>query len=405
MSNGLIIGLIILLAFLIIGSAFFSAAETAYSSVSSSKIEEGVAKGKKSAILIKKHSKKFGWTLATILICNNLLNISASALITFLFTKLMGATGTVTIISTFVMTPIIVIFGEITPKLLAKKYSYGYLSKVVYLMEAFNIILFPITYPLSKIALQSSVTNSEVELKSLINLAKTEGVLDKNEATLASNALDLDSTTVAKVMTKRQNIKYVRYNDEVGTVLKKFEKTGFSRMPVKKDDVFCGVIILKDIFLKDKKAKISEYIVEINYVSQHMLATKALEQMRMLKSHLVLVSNKQDSKRVVGIITIEDIVEELVGEIYDEHDEDVFVREIAHSKWTVIGSAPITELEEVLETDLEVESKDDTIKQWLQSRIKRKIHKGLKYTFKDDITFKVVKNHNNEETIIEVSKK
>lgn len=405
MSSGLAIGLIVLLAILIIFSAFFSAAETAYSSVSKSKINAEAKNGKKSAILINKHYNSFGWTLATILICNNLVNISASALITFLFTKLMGATGTVTIISTFVMTPIIVIFGEITPKLLAKKHSYGYLAKIVYIMEALNIILFPITYPLSKIALQSKVTNSETELKGLISLAKKEGVLDINEATLASKALDLDSTTVARVMTNKKKIISISKGSTVGSALKLFKKHGFSRIPVKSEDGYLGLIILKDIFLAPEKSKIDKFIVEINYVSQHALATRALETMRMMNSHMALVADKQDSKRVVGIITIEDIIEELVGEIYDEHDKRISIREIAHFKWSVVGSASPKELAHELEIDLEIEEEHETVKQWVQSRINRKIKGGLRYTYKDSITFKVVSNKNNEDTIFEVIKK
>ena len=405
MSNGLIIGLIFLLLVLIIFSAFFSAAETAYSSVSYSKVEEKARKGVKSALLIKKHSKKFGWTLATILICNNLVNISSSALITFLFTKLMGATGSVTIISTFVMTPIIVIFGEIFPKLLAKKHSYGYLSKIAYIMEGFNILLFPITYPISKITLQSKITNSETELKSLIRLAKNEGVLDTNEATLASKALDLDSTTVARIMTKRKDVIFVDTNDKVEKVLEKFKESGHSRLPVKENGKFIGLVILKDIFLLAKTKKIKNYIVKIHNISQHILASKALENMRLYKSHMMLVTKNQESNIVVGILTIEDVVEELVGEIYDEHDKELEIREIAHYKWSAKGSTLVSKLEKITELDLEIGEELLTIKQWLQSRINRKIKKGLKYTYKDVLAFKVLSNKNNEDTIFEINKK
>lgn len=405
MSSGLTIGLIVLLAILIIFSAFFSAAETAYSSVSKSKIANEAKKGKRSALLISKHYNSFGWTLATILICNNLVNISASALITFLFTKLLGATGTVTIISTFVMTPIIVIFGEITPKLLAKKHSYSYLKKIAFIMEAFNIILFPITFPLSKIALQSKVTNSETELKGLINLAKKEGVLDNNEATLARKALDLDSTTVSKVMTKRNKVIFIQKGASVSAALSLFKKHGLSRIPVKSEEGFIGLILLKDVFLAGGRETIDKYIIEISSVSQHALATRALETMRMMNSHLALVCDKQDSKRVVGIITIEDIIEELVGEIYDEHDKRETIREIAHYKWTVIGSASVEKLQNELGIELEIDEDNLTVKQWLQSRINRKIKAGLRYIYKDTIVFKIISNKNNEETIIEVNKK
>lgn len=404
-SNGLLIGLISLLLILIVFSAFFSAAETAYSSVSKSKIEIKAKEGKRSALLIKKHHKSFGWTLATILICNNLVNISASALITYLFTQLMGSSGTVAIVSTFVMTPIIVIFGEIAPKLLAKKYAYGYLAKISYIMETFNILLYPITYPMSKIDLQSSVTNSEVELKDLISLAKSEGVLDRNEATLASKALDLDSKTVLKVMTKKKKIISIDSKATVGQALKLFKKHGFSRLPVKNENGFMGLIILKDLFFANSRSKITKYIVDINMVSQHILVSKAMETMRTLKSHLVLVTNKQESNKVVGLLTIEDIIEELVGEIYDEHDIDLSIRQIAHFKWSVVGSEKIKVFEETIGVKLENEDGMETIKQWIQSRINRKISSGLKYSYKNKLSFKIVSNRNGEDTLIEVIKK
>ena len=406
MSNTVLIILIVLLVFLIVFSAFFSAAETAYSSVSKAKIEKEAKSGKKSAILIKKHFNKFGWTLATILICNNLVNISSSALITFLFTKLMGATGTVTIISTFIMTPIIVIFGEIMPKLLAKKHAYGYLSKIAYTMEFFNIILFPFTYPLSKIALQSNITNSEKDLKDLLNIAKSEGVLDIHEATLAKKALDLDSKPVSKVMTKKQAIISLNENDTIEKALLMFKKYGFSRIPVKNNEKYIGLIILKDIFLVgDKTGKVKDHIVEINTVSKHILVTKALEQMRMLKSHMVLVTETQDSHKIAGLLTIEDIVEELVGEIYDEHDADLSIREIAHFKWLALGTILAKDVQEAIGVDLEIVDENDSIKQWLQSRINRKIKKGLKYSYKEHLIFKIISNKNNEETKIEILKK
>ncbi|NQZ65697.1 MAG: HlyC/CorC family transporter [Mycoplasmatales bacterium] len=405
MSTEMLIFLVVFLAILILFSAFFSAAETAYSSVSKSKIETTAKNGKKGAQLIQKHYNSFGWTLATILICNNLVNISASALITLLFSKLLGANGTSTIISTFVMTPIIVIFGEITPKLLAKKYAYSYLMKIAFVMQVFNIIFFPITYPLSKIALNSKVTNSELELKSLISLAKKEGVLGRNEATLASKALDLDSTTVSKVMITKRKIVFIKHDTTVKEALIIFKEYGFSRIPVKKDSKFVGVLILKDIIFSQRNNLVSKYMTDISTVSRHITVSRALEEMRMYKAHMVLVTEKIDSARIVGLLTIEDIMEELVGEIYDEHDEDLKIREIAHFKWIALGTVPILEIEQKIDQVFDKDNDKDNLKQWIQRRINRKIRRGLEYSYKGKIKFKVISNKNKEETIIEIIKK
>lgn len=405
MGAGLLASLIIILSILIFLSAFFSAAETAYSSVSKSKIEIEAKNKKRGAILIKKHYKSFGWTLSTILICNNLVNISASALITFLFTKLLGVSGKATIIATFVITPIIVIFGEIVPKLFAKKNPYKYLIKVSFVMHFFNIILFPITYPLSKIAFNSKITHSEREIKSLIDIAKKEGVLDKHEATLASKALDLDSTSVNKVMVKRKDIIFIDHETTVQDALEIFMREGRSRLPIRKNNEFIGILILKNIFLKPKTDIISNYKTNTVVVSRHIIVSKALEEMRIHKTHMVLVSEKINSTKIVGLLTIEDIIEELVGEIYDEHDKDLKITEIAHFKWIAIGSAKMSELEKNINLSFENINTSENIKYWLQSRINRKIKKGLIYIYKDKIKFKVISNKNKEETIIEISKK
>lgn len=405
MDSYLIIIFVSLLSVLLILSAVFSAAETAYSSLSKSKIQVKVDKGSKTAKLILKHYNTFGKTLATILICNNLVNIASSAIITLLLTKLLGATATTSIVSTAIMTPLIVIFGEIIPKLLAKRYPYGYLSKIIYFLEIFNILFFPFTYFIAKIPFQSNVTNSETELKSLIKLARKEGVLENNEATLASNALDLDSTQVSKVMTKRKDVITIKSTSTIGQSFKLFQKHGFSRLPVKKDNKIIGVILLKDVFFKDKEEKIENYILDIPHVSQYMLCTKALEDMRANQSHFALVTETKEKERVVGIVTVEDIIEELVGEIYDEHDEMLSIREISHSKWVANGSEKLSVLEKEIGYKFEYDDKDMSIKQFIQSRIRRKIKEGLVYLYSDKIQFKVLSNKNKTETILEIMKK
>ena len=395
--------LIVFVFVLILFSAFFSAAETAYSSISKSKIRYNLKN--KSATLVLKHLKSFGWTLSTILICNNLVNILASSLITFLLAKLLGASGEVTIISTIIMTPIIVVCGEIIPKILAKKYPYGYLSKVSYVIEFLNIILFPITYPLSKITLSSKITNSELELKNLIKIAKEEKVLDKNEAILTSKALDLDSTTVSQIMIKKQNIISVNWNDSVFQAMNIFKKSGHSRLPVIRKKEYIGIIFLKDIFLSNKNEKLINLLKEPNYVSKNILITKALENLRIYKSHMVFVSANQESKKTLGIITIEDIIEQLIGEIYDEHDYECNVRVISHNKWMVKGTTSLKDIENKIKIKLENNDNIKNIKQWIQSRINRTIKKDLIYIYKNELIFKIISNKNKEDTIIQITKK
>lgn len=403
MSASTKIIIIIVLFFLILASALFSGAETAYSSVSRVKIEKSANSGKRSGKLIMKHYKSFGWTLATILIANNLVNVLASALTTYLFAS-MFSSGLATIMATFVMTPIIVLFGEITPKLMAKKYSFGYLKKVVYLMEFLNWLFFPLTFMLKKLALNAKVTNSEDELKTYLKIASSEGVLEKREATLAANALDLDSKQVSRVYTRKKNVAYVNSDDSLAVVKHIFEETGYSRLPVKNSKGrFIGVVLLKDIIFKeDGKAK--EFAIDIPYVSKNMIIPRVLEQLRISTSHIAFVTENLKAKKVIGIITVEDIIEELIGEIYDEHDSSYSVNEIALHKFRVNGDIDMKELEKELEYEFD-ESENKTVKQWISSRINRNFKKELEYTYKDKIKFKVISNKKGESSVIEVIQK
>ncbi len=403
MSFTLEIALIIVALILIVFSAFFSAAETAYSSVSQSKIETSAKNKKRASLLIQKHYSKFGWTLSTILIFNNLVNIAASTLVAYLFSNIMTNQVMATIVATFVMTPIIVILGEIIPKLLAKKYSFGYLTKIAYVMETLNWVFFPLTFPLSKLALSSKVTNTETEIKTMIDLANREGVLEKREATLAKNALDLDSSKIHNIMTSRKSVKTVSIEATISKALEIFAKTGHSRLPVTKKDIYVGVVLLKDIF-RVSEGNVSDYVLSVPYISKNSIATKALEKMRKLKTHIAFVSSSKSATKVLGIITIEDIIEEIVGEIYDEHDASKSVREIGLHKLFAIGSASMKELETISKQKFE-DSKDVSIRQWLQSRINRTIKTGLTYTYKNKYMFKITSNKNGQETEIEITQK
>lgn len=404
MDTSSLIILIIILFLLLIFSSFFSAAETAYSSVSKAKIEQKIKSGKKTAFLIRKHYQTFGWTLATILIANNLVNIGASSLLTYLFAELMGTSTTVTIVSTCVATPLIVIFGEIVPKIFAKKYAYGYLSKVIYVMEFVRWLFFPLTFFLRKIALQSKVTNTETEIHSLLKIAHKERVLGTNEMTLAQKALELDSMLVRQAMTKKENIVSISIDATVDDARKVFLSSGHSRLIVKDNNKFKGVLILKDIAFKKPEEKIASFIMPLLEVSKSSLITKALEEMRINKSHIALVMEKKGSSIVVGIITIEDILEELVGEIYDEHDKSLLIREVAHYKYIAYGSATMHDLEKELEVFFD-ESDDMNVKQWVNSRINRKLKKNLRYEYKDYVVFKVIKNKNKQDMMFEITKK
>ncbi len=404
MSTELAIGLSCIMVVLILLSSMFSAAETAYSSVNPAKIQEEISKKSKTGKILKKHLKSFGWTLSTILIGNNLVNIGSSVLISYLLGTTFKNPVMVTIISIAAMTPIIVIFGEILPKLFARKYAYKYLVKIVFVLEVLNWVFLPLTLPLKKLKITPNVTNTEDQIKQLLFIGKQEGVIEKREATLATNALDLDSRKVVTVQTKIKDTKFLESNQSIRVAKKIFEETGFSRIPLIHKGNWIGVIHLKDIVFKST-GQLLEFCKEVPTISKNTILTLALEKLRYNNSHIAFVSQTNKGKNIIGIITLEDIIEELVGEIYDEHDKFKKIREVGLHKWVAEGGSLMQDLQEELNIEFEDAEEDTTIYQWISKRINRHIKVGLKYTYKGKVKFKVSENKKSSETVFEITEK
>ncbi|CAM9155605.1 hemolysin family protein [Mycoplasma marinum] len=403
MNDSIIIGLIVLLIILILLSSMFSAAETAYTSVNSAKISMEVKKKTRAGKVLKKHLKSFGWTLSTILIGNNIVNIGSSVLISYLFTQQFSP-GTATILSIAVMTPIIVVFGEIIPKILAKKYSFGYLKKICFVMELLNYLFYPFTYPISKINISSEVTNTENELKQLLDTGRQEGVIEKREATLASNALDLDSTKVSAAFTRRKQVVFITDKTSLEEAKDIFDYTGYSRLPLIKNKKWIGTVHLKDIIFMSE-GQPEEMVSEVPFVSKNMILTNVLETMRLKKTHIAFVTDVSKSQKVIGIITLEDIIEELLGEIYDEHDVTDTVRQLGLYKWVAEGQDHMTKISEITGFVFNDVEQEQTLKQWLKKRLNRHIKEGLIYVHRKKIRIKVISNKKGQPTLFEIAEK
>ncbi len=404
MKKEIIIVLSLVLMFLIILSSFFSAAETAYTSVKPVKIQTELKKNTKTGKLLNRHIKSFGWTLSTILIGNNIVNIAASVLTSYLLGQVFVNTAMASIISVAVMTPIIVVLGEIIPKILARKYSFGYLKKIVFIMEIFHWIFLPLTYPISKINLNQGPTNTEKELKQILDMGRREGIIEKREATLTKNALDLDSKKVGDAFTEINNVVSIKSDASIAEAKSLFNFSGHSRIPVISGKKIMGIIHIKDIaFLKS--GKIMDFIQKPPYISKNTILTKALEKMRLEQSHIAFVTKNNKTNVPVGIITLEDIIEELIGEIYDEHDNVDSVRELGLHKWTAEGNDTMGQLNEVVNIKFEHAKDDMTLNQWISSRINRRIKTNLIYTYKNQVKFKVISNKKGEETLFEITEK
>ena len=402
----------IILILLLTFSAIFSSCETAYTSINPSKIETMIDNKEKGAKLIKKQHMFFNRTISTILIANNLVNIASSALFSYLLSTLIptNKSNLQVIISTCVLTPIIVIFSEVVPKVVAKAHPVGVIKSFYWFIEMLYWLFIPLTYPISKIGKKIYITNTEEEVKSLIDIAKEEGVLEQGESTMVQNALDLDSAKVSQHFIRLKNVDYVNWKSSMQEVLEKFKETNYSRIPIEKDDNLIGIVHLKDIFYL-QKGNILNYIKTVPTVSANSILSVALEKMRDSRAQMAFVVNNNSSDKVIGIITIEDIIEEIVGEIYDEFDNDETIYEISLEKCRAKGNVEMKTLWKQLEFEdlfddfeLPEEEKDMTLYEWFEKQLQHKPRKNSKIDYKEKISFKLIekKTTKNSSDIFEI---
>ncbi|PZV98706.1 hemolysin family protein [Metamycoplasma auris] len=395
--------LIFLMIILLVCSAIFSACETAYTSLSRAKIETMIEKKVKCAKIIEKQHRFFNRTVGTILIANNLVNIGSSALLVYLLTIAFGAdkAGLASIISTVVMTPIIVLFAEIVPKLFAKAMPEQTVKSFYWFIEMLYWIFIPFTYPISKIGKKIYITNTEEEVKNLLNIAQDEGVLEINESAMAQNVLNLDSTKVAQHYIKLKNVDFINYKASMQDALKMFKETNYSRIPVEKDGELIGILLLKDIFFLTR-GNIMNYIKTVPKISTNSILSVALEKMRKSRAQMAFVTESNNSDKPIGIITIEDILEEVVGEIYDEYDTDELIYEISLECCEAKGIVRMKalwkqlELDEYLEYELSEKEKNQTLSQWLEEKIGHPLRKNSKYVLDDKVYFRVLERKSKE---------
>ncbi|QNM93976.1 DUF21 domain-containing protein [Mycoplasma sp. Pen4] len=403
----LLLGVLILLFVL---SAIFSGSETAYATVSPAKVHEMVEEEQKFSKLISRQIKRFNQTLSTILIANNLVNIGSATLTSYLLARIFsGNQNLIPIISTAVVTPILVLCGEITPKLIAKSHAVKWLKIFAIFNEIMFYIFFIFTYPISKLSKKVYVTNSEEDLKNIISLAQSEGVLQTGESLLAQNALDLDSTKVAQHYIRLKDVLTLNYKTSITDALKIFKQSNYSRIPVEKDGVLIGIVLLKDIF-HVKNGRVIDFMKNVPLISANSILSSALEKMRANRAQMAFVVENNNSTDIIGLITIEDIIEEIVGELYDEYDNDEAIYEISLEKSHVHASAQMSDIFKQLEIDddlLEENEGQMNLRSWLLFKTNRqKLTKNTRYTLDDEVTFKVIEIPKNkkEETIIEINK-
>ena len=323
---------LILLIFCVLASGFFSSCETAFSGANMIRMKnyaEEKVKGARRALYIMEHYDK---TLSTILVGNNFVNIASTTIAAYLFGKFILNPTLSNVLNTVVMTIIILICGEIIPKSVAKanpeKLSLKYSGTLYFLMK----VLTPFTWffglfqkaALKKVELSSEPTVTEDELESIIENMEEEGVLDENNVNLLQGVLDMGERTVYDIMTPRVDMIAIEKNATIDDIKQVFVDSQFSRIPVyfEDKDNIVGILNQKDFMtkiLKNQEIKISSIMTKPLFVTELMKVDDLIRKMQSEKKHLAIVLDEHGGTS--GLVTMEDALEEMVGEIYDEHDD------------------------------------------------------------------------------------
>ncbi len=372
--------LIIAIIVLVLLSGFFSGTETAFSCANKIKLKTYVTQGKKNAKAVYKFAdEKYDKLVTAILIGNNIVNLTASALGTVLFTRIMiSRPDLATTVSTVVLTVVVLLFGEITPKYLASVYP----EKMSFLFYPLMQLFYWLLLPLSKIfdfykaclakifKLKKDDTVTDEEILSLVEEAEESGALKEDESELVRSALEFDDLKVEDILVPRVDVTAVGEDWTMEEIREAFDNSGFSRLPVYREtiDNLIGLVHERDFFRSYIKGDkdIGKVVQEIVFTTEHTRISTLLKQLQKQKIHMAAVSDEYGG--VVGIVTLEDILEELVGEIWDEHDEEnVLFGKISEEEFWVDGKCTLTEFfenYEDLEND-EEEYESNTVGGWV----------------------------------------
>lgn len=365
---------------LVLLSAFFSASEIAYSSINKVRLETMQDSGSKRAGMAYFIYSNYEAALATILVGNNLVNIAASTLATSLAISLVGAKGVT--IAAFIMTLLILIFGEITPKIVASKHSLPLALFASYPLRFFMFIFRPVlllTQPLmglvkkrfkgEKLDPEEQSEAVEEELIDLLETVESEGIIDEDRKNIISSALDFTERAVSEILEPRVDLYAIDLDDTREEILEQIQASPYTRIPVyeKSLDNLVGILYLNQFYrriIDEPDLCIRDILRPVIYFYKTTKLPDALEMLRSSQMHLGVVTDDYGGN--IGIVTIEDIMETLVGEIWDETDEvHEEVLKISDSSYELDGDVAIQDLMDLLdwdEDDFDFES--DTVGGW-----------------------------------------
>lgn len=375
---------------LLICSMFFSATETAYSSVNKIKIKNMAADDDKRAILVLKLDEQFDKLITTILVGNNIANIALTAVATVFSINTWGGRLGPTI-ATIGTTLIVLIFGEISPKIIAREHSETIAIMVAPVINAIMIVLTPITviFKALKALLKllfgrnDEPEFSEDELLTIVEEAEAGGAIGEEQSELISNAIEFNDVEAMDVLTPRVDIIAIEKDDKIASIKKIFKESGMSRLPVYEDDLdnIIGVINQKDFYNNNVKSRkdLEAIIKPVAYVAETLKAAVLLKKMQQKKTHIAIVVDEYGG--TTGLVTLEDIIEEIVGDIYDEHDAAASKDVISTGRgfYNVSGSANLEDFFEMFNEEIEADA--TTVNGWVMIELDKLPKEGDKFDY------------------------
>ncbi len=386
MDSHLVIMLVIIV-FCVIMSAYFSATETAFSTCNKIRLKTMAEKGNKRAAKTLKLADNYDTLISTILIGNNIVNILSASLATLFFAGLFINSEVITedlsaTISTAVMTLVVLIFGEVTPKTLAKQapekfamFSTPLIGALVILLRPFSLLFGQLQKLLGKLFKNKDDQGmTEEELISIIEEAEEEGNIDEEESTLIKSAIEFNELEVGDIFTPRIDITAVESDVTKDELAKLFSESGYSRIPVYEGDLdnILGIVYYKDFFTTafKKTSSIMDILKPVLYVTKTQKINDLLKELQEKQLHLAVVSDEYGS--TAGIVTLEDILEEIVGEIWDEHDEVIEeIKEVGEGEYIVSGMTNIEKLFDSFDIPLDDDIDALTVNGWVMDILGR----------------------------------
>ena len=382
MDNPQILQLLIII-FCVIMSAYFSATETAFSSFNKIRMKTLAEDGNKRAALVIKLADKYDSMLSSVLIGNNIVNILASSIVTVLFINMLTGSSWSefsTTLSTIVMTVVVLIFGEISPKTVAKKNPEKFAMFAAPLLNFIMIILTPFSFIfrqwqklLTKIfKSDEEVGITEEELISIIEEAEEDGDFDKEESTLIKSAIEFGDLEVGDIFTPRRDITAISTKATKDEIAERFFDSGYSRLPIYEEDIdqVKGIVYYKDFYTLAYKTQvpIDEIIKPVMYVAKSQPINDLLKDLQQKQMHMAVVMDEFGS--TAGIVTLEDILEEIVGEIWDEHDEKVEqIEQISEKEYIISGKANLSKVLAMF--DIDDNNEAQTVNGWAMDSLSK----------------------------------